>query len=100
MLERIDSLGPMPIRPDGVPSAGTPASTGGSFKDVLFDSIRQVNELQQDAQKAVEGLATGQNDNLAQVMTAVQKADLAFRTLMQIRNKLVDAYQEIRQMRL
>ena len=100
MLERIDGFGPMPVRPDGPGSTQTPASGAPSFKDALFDSINQVNQLQADAQKAVEGLATGQTDNVAQVMSAVQKADLAFRTLMQIRNKLVDAYDELRQMRL
>ena len=100
MVEGINSFGPMPVRPEA-PGHAPPSTPGSaSFKDVLFDSIQQVNELQADAQKAVEGLATGEQDNLAQVMTAVQKADLAFRTLMQIRNKLVDAYQELRQMRL
>ena len=100
MVERIDGLGPMPIRPDLQKPAESTTTGGASFKDMLVDSIQQVNDLQADAQKAVEGLATGQNDNLVQVMTAVQKADLAFRTFMQIRNKLVDAYQELRQMRM
>ena len=42
---------------------------------------------------------TGKTDNVTEVLSAVQKADLAFKMLMQIRNKLIDAYDEFRQMR-
>lgn len=73
---------------------------GPSFKDVLMDSIEQVNTLQQDANRAVETLATGGEVNPAEVLTAVQKADLAFRMMMQIRNKLVQAYQEVQNIRV
>ena len=66
-----------------------------SFKDMLVDSIQQVNSMQLDADKAVETLFTGGDVNPAEVLTAVQKADLAFRLTMQIRNKLVQAYQEV-----
>ena len=76
-------------------TAGTP-----SFKDVLLDSIDQVNALQQDANRAIETMATGGDANPAEVLTAVQKADLAFRMMMQIRNKLVQAYQEVQNVRV
>ena len=56
--------------------------------------------MQQDAAAAVEGLATGEDVNPAEVMTAVQKADIAFRMMMQIRNKLVQAYTEIENIRV
>ena len=71
-----------------------------SFKDFLLDSIREVNSMQQDADKAVETLATGGDVNPAEVLTAVQKADLAFRMMMQIRNKLVQAYDEVKSIRI
>ena len=100
MVEGINGFGVPPVHPDAPGSAQTPPAGSPNFKDVLFDSINQVNQLQADAQQMVEGLATGQNDNQAQVMTAVQKADLAFRSLMQIRNKLTDAYEQIQQMRV
>ena len=78
-----------------------PASTGGSsFKDFLLDSIQQVNSMQQQADRSVEGLFTGEEVNPAEVLTAVQKADLAFRMMMQVRNKLVQAYQEIKDIRV
>jgi flagellar hook-basal body complex protein FliE len=76
------------------------AQQGTSFKDVLLDSLDQVNRLQQDASQSVEKLATGQTANVAEVFTAVRKADVAFSLLMEMRNKLMDAYQEIRQMQV
>ena len=70
------------------------------FKDFLLDSIREVNQMQQDANQAVENLVTGGDANPAEVLTAVQKADMAFRMMMQIRNKLVQAYDEVKSIRV
>lgn len=64
------------------------------------DPEKRVNDMQLQADQAMNRLATGETDNVAEVMTAVEQADLAFQLLMQIRNKLVDAHQEIRQMRI
>ena len=84
-----------------------PATTGeiggqstGSFKDFLLNSIQQVNSMQQDANQAVEAFATGGDVNPAEVLTAVQKADMAFRMMMQVRNKLVQAYQDVQDIRV
>jgi flagellar hook-basal body complex protein FliE len=82
-----------------VPALDAPAD-GSSFKDLLVDSIQQVNTMQLDADKAVETLFTGGDVNPAEVLTAVQKADLAFRLTMQMRNKLMDVYQEIKDIRI
>lgn len=72
-------------------------STGGSgFADVLQKSIGEVSRLQEDASKAVEDVATGKTDDVDHVMTAVEKSDLAFKTLLAIRAKLMDAYDEIK----
>ncbi len=86
-------------------SAGTAFTAGaqadsGSFKNFLLNSIDQVNSMQQDANRAVEHLATGGDVSPAEVFTAVQKADLAFRMMMQVRNKLVSAYQEVQNIRV
>jgi flagellar hook-basal body complex protein FliE len=77
-----------------------PAAGSGSFKDLLLESVRQVNAMQQDANQAVENLMTGGDVNPAEVLTAVQKADLAFRMTMQIRNKLLQAYDEVKNIRV
>jgi flagellar hook-basal body complex protein FliE len=71
-----------------------------SFKDVLVDSIQQVNTMQLQADQAVETMFSGGEINPAEVLTAVQKADLAFRLTMQMRNKLMDVYQEIKDIKI
>ena len=90
---------PLTFRSPGVEKS-QPALEGPSFKDYLLHSIQEVNSMQQAADQAVENLATGGDANPAEVLTAVQKADLAFRMMMQIRNKIVQAYQEVQNMRV
>ncbi len=81
--------------------ATKPATEGaGSFKDMLLNSIQDVNTMQQEADKAVETLMTGGDADPAEVLTAVQKADLAFRLMMQMRNKMMQVYQEIKEIRV
>ena len=81
-----------------------PAVSGGAdrtgFADVLKKSIDEVSRLQQDASKAVEDVTTGKTDDVTGVMTAMEKADLAFKTLLAIRAKLMDAYEEIKQIQI
>ena len=89
---------PPPLRPLG---AGPGAAPGGpSFKEMLSDQIAQVNQLQQESKEAIEDLAAGRRDDLESVMVATQKADTAFRMLLQVRNKVMDAYEEVKQMRV
>ena len=82
------------------PTTATETSDGKDFKSLFMDSINEVNRLQAEADEARVNLVTGKTENVAEVFTAVKKAELAFQTLMQIRNKLMDAYDEIRQMRI
>ena len=81
-------------------SIGASAPSGSSFKDALLKSIGEVDSLQKDANHAVEQLATGADVSPAEVLSAVQKADIAFRMMMQVRNKLVQAYQDVQQIRV
>ena len=71
-----------------------------SFRDLMLGSIEEVNRLQLGADHSVEVLMTGGDIGTAEVMTAVQKADIAFKMMMQIRNKLVSAWQEIQNIRV
>ena len=83
----------------GLGSAGRAAgagTAGTSFADTLKNSIEEVARLQQDASKAVEDVATGKTEDVAGVMTAMEKSDIAFKTLLAIRSKLMDAYDEIK----
>lgn len=69
------------------------------FKNILENSINEVNKYQKEASDAVTDLTTGKTDDLSKVMIAVKKSDVAFTALMETRNKLVDAYNEIMRMR-
>ena len=71
-----------------------------TFRDLVLGGVGEVNMLQQKADGAVEKLMCGGEIGMAEVLTAVQKADIAFKMMMQIRNKLVAAYQEIQNMRV
>jgi flagellar hook-basal body complex protein FliE len=90
---------PLPMLP-AAPGRAEAGQQADSFKDVLLRSIHEVNAMQQDADRAVEQLATGGEVTTAEVLTAIQKADIAFRMMMQIRNKVVQAYQEIQNIRV
>lgn len=82
----------------------TPGSSGAggagatSFSDALKNSINEVSKMQQDASQAVQDLATGKTEDVTGVMTAMEKSDMAFKTLLAIRSKLMDAYEEIKNM--
>ena len=78
-------------------STGAGSTGGSSFADMLKNSIGEVSKLQQDASQAVQDLASGKTEDVDGVMTAMNKADLAFKTLLAIRGKLMDAYDEIKQ---
>jgi len=71
-----------------------------SFADTLAESLNRVNEIQQDADKAIEKLVSGKTQNIHETMLAVGKADMAFRMTMQVRNKIVEAYQEVLRMQV
>jgi len=93
-LSQTQRAAPMP-RPGGEPGAGGPG-----FRDMLQQQIDKVNQLQQDANVAMEDLAAGRRDDLESVIVATQKADLAFKMLLQVRNKVMDAYEEVKQIRM
>ena len=85
------------------PKTDTPANrvdeknTTG-FGDYIKSSLDEVNQKIQQADQAVEGLATGKNQDIHNTMIAMKKAEISFELVMQIRNKLVSAYDEIRRM--
>jgi flagellar hook-basal body complex protein FliE len=90
-----------PIGPQQTTSLPSSAPTEGKdFKSYLLDSLNKVNQLQSEADAGVQKLMTGQTDNVAEVFSASRKAGIAFDLLMEIRNKLTDAYSEIKQMRV
>ena len=94
---------PISTGPQGQPPqapAGPADASGKSFKDFLANSIEEANRMQVEAQQAVNRFATGQTTNQAEVIAAVKHAEVAFQLMMEVRNKLVDAYQEVMRMRV
>ena len=94
------ALAPLQLSGKADGAAGAAAAPGAAFKDFLLNSIQEVNSMQQAADHAVEKLATGGDVSPAEVLTAVQKADVAFRMMMQIRNKIVQAYEDVQNVRV
>ena len=79
----------------------TPSADGISpFKDLLERSIQQVNAMQQAADQAKVNLNLPGAENVGAAMVEMKKAELAFQQLVEIRNKLVDAYQEVMRMQV
>lgn len=80
--------------------ATTQPTSEKDFRSFLIDSLEKVNQLQTEADQGVQKLLTGETDNVAEVFSASKKAGVAFDLLMEIRNKLLDAYNEVQQMRV
>ncbi|MEQ1877262.1 MAG: flagellar hook-basal body complex protein FliE [Bdellovibrionia bacterium] len=71
-----------------------------SFADTLKGAIQSVDQLQKESDIKMQQLATGQNNNIHETMIAAEKADIALRLMVQVRNKIVEAYQEIMRMQV
>ncbi len=78
----------------------TPFEAQKSFASVLKESINQVNEAQVTSDKLTEKLATGQDVDLHEVMIASQKASITLQATLEIRNKAIEAYQEMMRMQV
>jgi flagellar hook-basal body complex protein FliE len=100
MIQNIGGLGPLkgPVAPGLTPKAA-PVEGERSFKEILQDSLGSVNQLQKDADQVLEKYTKGEASQ-DQVMVAFKKAQIAFEAMLQIRNKLVDAFEEIQRMRI
>ena len=95
MNNSISSIRILPVDM-GVAPAG--AADGGKFFETLQQSIDQVGGEQGDTTTQVAQLFNGQGADLHSAMIAVEKADLSFQLMMQVRNKIVQAYQQISNM--
>ena len=83
------------------PSLNTPKTgsevknEGKPFSSLLHDAIADINKLQVNADEAIAKVELGNTANIHEAMIALEKAGLSFRAMMQVRNKIMDAYQEI-----
>src|SRR5689334_9368033 len=74
--------------------------SGDSFADSLKKAVNTVDTLQKDADVKMQELATGKSQNIHETMIAAEKADIALKLMVQVRNKIIDAYQEIMKMQV
>ncbi len=91
--------GVVPPRPSA-PAQGSGPNAGADFKASLIKNLSEVNALQQDATRATEDLVTGQRNDIEGVVLATEKADTAFKMLQAMRNQVMQAYDEVKQMRV
>ena len=81
----------------GTTLEGTSSKTFGEF---LQDSLAKVNDIQSEANKAIQKLASGESKNIHETMLMVEQAEIAFKTMNQIRTKVLEAYKEIMRMQI
>ena len=98
MTNPISSIAPIPGLPSLGPAPG--ASSPGAFQSVLDGAIQTVGNAQAEATQTVQKFLSGEGEELHTTVLAVQKAQIAFDLGLQVRNKVVDAYQEIMRMQL
>jgi flagellar hook-basal body complex protein FliE len=88
------------IKPISMPDLAAPAAGSGAFRNILENTIGAVQSLQTDAASAAQKFMTGESEDVHTVALAGQQAELAFELGLQVRNKVVSAYQEIMKMQL
>ncbi len=87
----------------GINKTGTPDAKNNKFADTVKaaeDSISKVDDLQQASNMAIKDLLTGKNEDINSVVSAMAKADMSFKLLVGVRNKLIEAYKQTMKMPL
>jgi flagellar hook-basal body complex protein FliE len=92
-IEEIFGKNPTPVEP----SSGNKEA---SFSDVLENSIEKVNTYQNQADTAIKEMIAGRNKNIHETMLTIERADTSLKLMMQVRNKILDAYKEIIRMQI
>ena len=96
----VDATAPLKLHDAPEIDKGHGPEVGKSFSELLAKSITDVNSLQVEANQAMERLAAGQSKNLHETMLAVEQAEIAFKTMNQIRQKVLEAYKEVMRMQM
>jgi flagellar hook-basal body complex protein FliE len=97
-MSPISSIGNLSSLIPSIPSTG--ASQPGGFQQVLEGAINTVEGLNKNAGTAVQDFLSGKNEDLHTTVLATQQAEMAFQLSLQVRNKVVSAYQEVMKMQL
>jgi flagellar hook-basal body complex protein FliE len=78
------------------PSVKAGKAAAGGFDDMLNDALGKISQVQKDTETAVKELTSG--GDVTSAMIAMEKADMTFQTMVEVRNRLIDAYQEVMRM--
>lgn len=98
MTNPISQITPLSL-PNLTPPTGA-VSAPGEFQNALSGAINSLESLNNNASDSINKFLTGQNEELHTTILATQKAELAFQLGLQVRNKVVDAYQEVMKMQI
>jgi flagellar hook-basal body complex protein FliE len=94
-------IGSNPIISAEVPKeVQTKSGAGSRFSDALLNAVNEVNNQHRSADKAILNVQAGNTGSLHEAMIALEKADISFRTMLTVRNKIIEAYQEIMRMQV
>lgn len=85
---------------EGLKSTNAPGDAGKGFGQMLSESIEKVNDMQVQADHSIKELAAGRTKNIHETMLSIEKADTSLKLMMQVRNKVLDAYKEIMRMQV
>jgi flagellar hook-basal body complex protein FliE len=89
--------------PQGIPSlqpAGGSKSPAGSFQSALASAISEVDQSQKNSQSRISKFLSGEDEEIHKVALATQQAELSFDLFLQVRNKVISAYQEVMRMQM
>ncbi len=98
MTSPVNNIASIPIADSLAPAGGGGAP--GAFSSILKDTISSLQSTQTEADSAVQKFLTGENDDIHTTVLATQRAEMAFDLGLQVRNKVVSAYQEVMKMQL
>jgi len=93
-INSIPQIDPIPL------DRAAPVSGGGEFQNILKATVQEVEKSHAQANEAVQNFLTGEDSELHSTVLATQTAELQFDMFMQVRNKVVSAYQEIMRMQI
>lgn len=92
--------GMLPPMPAAAPQVGGAPSGMPGFQDLLLGAVSNVNNMEASAQDGIRELLTGGDITQAEALSEIKKAELSLRTLLQVRNKMLEAYREIINLRM
>jgi flagellar hook-basal body complex protein FliE len=98
VADAIAAIGAAAIRP--IAPVGTGKASGPGFAETLKQVVADVNRAQQTAETSAREFATGRTTDVAATMIAVERANVTFQLMLQIRNRLLEAYQEIQRVQV